>query len=392
MFPKRYWIVVCLTAVSSALFSGICVGELLGVTGSPKRTLIPDDTGMVINVRWVISTDPAHQAGASSAQGVLQDTVTNTVLKTVNLPLNIPTGTGPLHFEEPLALSSQEIEAWRLAGYQELHYSRLFGSAGNTQQPQKAWIAVAIAPAVTETPTRLVLREAQLQFKPQRFNRIVDLDSQLHVQLALNYSGTGEFSGFWQIAKLNDDTQSFNYESLTEASKTLVGDVEQDFLLSPRLPTDSPGIFRVRFCPSAGMFINSDQTITDKDCPQSQLSAALEYRVLKQGTLPSEVVSADNVPQANADSVFEWARVPNAVVYELLIYQVSRQDMINSDEFVSRLLVRSSQKTTQLTTETLAQLTPGAHYSWQVNAFDSHGELISQSPARAFLFMPNSKL
>ena len=114
--------------------------------------------------------------------------------------------------------------------------------------------------------------------------------------------------------------------------------------------------------------------------------------MLEEGTLPSEVVSADNVPQANADSVFEWARVPNAVVYELLIYQVSRQDMINSDEFVSRLLVRSSQKTTQLTTETLAQLNPGVHYSWQVNAFDAHGELISQSPARAFIFMPNTKL
>ncbi len=384
---SRFWVAVTILLFSTGFLNQISQAAILGVTASPKRTNLSGDEDRTLNIRWVISTDPAHQQGATSAQGVLKDTTTNTVLKTFNLPLNTPEGSGPIHFEEALTLTAEDILTWREAGYQELEYNRLFSFGGDIQSAQKAWIAIAITTPKIEQIETLVLQNTQLNFKPQRFNRTVALDLPLHAQLTINYSGLGVFSGYWQIARLNPETQTFNYQLLAEANKTLE-QRNQDFLLSPRLPTDQPGLYRVRFCPGTGVLSGGFQAVTDNDCPESELSAALEYKVVQDGAVPLETAATTEPLTVNTESVFEWIRVPNAVVYELLIHQVNNKETVNSDSFVSRLLIRSSQKSTQLTPETFAQLKTGVQYTWQVNAFDTHGELISQTPSQEFIYMP----
>lgn len=390
------------------------MADIVGVTNSPKKATVTAQEGRKLDIRWIISTDPAHQTGASSDKGTLRDTTTNTELLVVNTPLAVPTGSGPLHFSESLTLTPQQLKQWRDLGYRNLEYRREF--KGTDTPPTASVSAPATATAAsansastgvtanrigtvnivlftpeTELTENLVIQNLELAFKPQRFSTTVPQNLPLHVQLNVRFTGLGTLNGSWQVARYDQASHAYQYQQLARTNRELE-QRNQDFLLSPRLPTDELGKYIVRFCPDTSTLSNVDQATTDDQCPDSQMNASLEYEVIKDKSAVAPPTEEESYKQPlNAATTLSWKPVENAVVYELMIEKVAAKDAVTSNEFTGRMLVACDQFSTQLLPALLARLIPGTQYTWQINAFASNGELIQHTAPKTFVFLPNTQ-
>ena len=362
---------------------------LMGATSAPKQADISIEDGRTIHIRWIVSSSPAHTSGAFSAQATLKDSATDTLLKTIELPLNAAEGAGPFQFEETLTLSPDEIKQWHNLGYQKLEFKRAFTSGGDNPTTSSASIWLNIFSKQSgDAPTysnNLVVHNVALRFKPQRFNTQVSLNLPLQAQLTVNYSGQGKFNGSWQLAEISDTDKPLTYTSLATVSKQLKGQ-QRDFTLSPKLPTDKPGRFLIRFCANQHNPITNQISASDNQCPNPELSSSLSYQVVQNPELQHEIREA---PALAGDAVFEWpAAAPGVVVYELQLHQLQHTEIVQSSEFVARMLIPQHQTSTQLSGDIIAMMTPGSQYRWQVTGLDQHGDPIQQTAPHYFVYLP----
>lgn len=392
-------------------FPAVTTADIVGVTNSPKKATVTAQEGRKLDIRWIISTDPAHQSGANSIKGVLRDTTTNTELLVVNSALSVAAGSGPLHFAEALTLTPQQLKQWRDLGYRNLEYRREFkgnetpqGSAAAptsnanispTSLPvasnRTGTVNIVLSTPETELTENLVIQNLELAFKPQRFSTTVPQNLPLHVQLNVRFTGLGTLNGSWQVARYDQQSHAYQYQLLARANRELE-QRNQDFLLSPRLPTDELGKYIVRFCPDTSTLSNADQATTDDQCPDSQMNASLEYEVIKDKSTATTPTDDETYKQPlNAATILSWQPVENAVVYELMIEKVTAKDAVTSNEFTGRMLVACDQFSTSLLPALLARLIPGSQYTWQINAFASNGELIQHTAPKTFVFLPNTQ-
>lgn len=374
------------TLWSALLWSPAVQATLIGASSAPKRAHIPVEEGRTLQIRWVISTTSAHNTGAFSAQGVLKDTATSTVLKTLATPFNQAEGAGPLHFNEALTITAEEAGEWLKLGYRQLEFTRQFSTGSERPSTSEAKVIIQLGNKDMDNTypgpqTALTLHNLELSYKPQRFRSSISAGLPLQAQLNLAYSGSGELKGSWQLASADANGQ-MRYRELALVNKELRPG-GRDWLLSPQLPTGSSGQYILRFCKLDNL--NSTNAGGEAQCPAPQLSASLEYHVIEGKPLDQ----AQSAPATlSADTLLSWPAVNDTLVYELSLYQHSDKDSITSAEFVGRLLLTSQTIRTTLSPELLEQLKPGATYDWQVKALDRHGDLIQQTTPARFVFMP----
>lgn len=374
-----------LTAMIAFVFlctSSPSMASLIAATASPKHTSVNLGEGRTIKIRWVISTDSAHKEGAYSAQAELIDSVTGSIIKSITSPLDTQEGAGPLHFEETLTITADEIKKWRDLGYRELFLKRVFSTT--TEPPSSSETKVSISIDPSNTTPNWVLHDLQLTFKPQRFNPMIRQNTPLHVQASVGYSGQGKLKGRWLIAKVGPESNAIVYSQLAQTQR-LLNKTEETFILSPKLPTQNRGKYIVRFCITEDNVSHSiEQASIDKLCPKPQFNTALEYEIIASNHKIEDIPQEAKILSENTE--FTWKPVKNTVVYELQIHKASREETITSPIFHNRLLIPGSTLTTQLSTEIISTLIPGQHYTWCVTAYDQHGELIQQSVPIPFVY------
>lgn len=365
------------------------VAALIGASSSPKRAEVTAEEGRTLQVRWVISTDSAHENGAYSATGTLRDITTDTVLKTIDTPFNRKEGAGPIFFEETLTLSQEDARKWYDLGHHKLEYKRTFSTGTDGPTTTSAAVEILLASKnelATARPEQqeLVAHSLQLSFKPQRFRQQVAQGLPLQAQLFVRFTGRGSLEGRWQLA-LVEPQGALTYKTLASVKKQISDSSE--FLLSPKLPTQTLGRHLLRFC------IDSPTTPTlapasETSCPNPQLSSTLQYDVVESGLAQSQETQATEPFKLNAESRLSWPAIRDTRVYELQIYKQNGKDMVSSSNFVGRLLLPSNTTATNLSPEMINHLTPGTEYTWQINALDQHGDLILQTAPRPFVFTP----
>ena len=84
----RSWGLTTLLLLAITSASATVEAALIGASSAPKQAQVPTEEGRTLQIRWIISTTSAHSTGAFSAQGVLKDAATSTVLKTQATPFN----------------------------------------------------------------------------------------------------------------------------------------------------------------------------------------------------------------------------------------------------------------------------------------------------------------
>ena len=375
------------TLLLLAITSNAVEAALIGATSAPKQAQVPAEEGRTLQIRWIISTTSAHSTGAFSAQGILKDAATSTVLKTQSTPFNQTEGAGPLHFDEPLTITAEEAQGWLDLGYRTLEYNRQFstGSERPTTADARVRIKLTTKGAILSDGrinAPLALHNQELSFKPQRFRSQVSQGLPLQAQLTVTYSGQGQLKGSWQLATVDTESGQLVYRELAQVSKDLQPGMK-DWILSPQLETSDPGLHVLRFCTLDAL--GSAQATAGNLCPNSHSSTTLQYEVVEN----HQDTQAVATPAAlSASTQLSWPATADTVVYELVLRQENGKESLTSSEYMGRLLITAPKTSTTLSAELLEQLKPGTTYQWQISALDKHGDLIRQTAPARFIFMP----
>ncbi|MAR90415.1 MAG: hypothetical protein SV765_19075 [Pseudomonadota bacterium] len=362
-------------------------GALIGATSDPKVARVPVKEGRTLQIRWVISTTSAHDTGAFSAQGVLKDAATSTVLKTHATPFNKTEGAGPLRFEESLTITPEEAGEWLQLGYRELHYSRQFSTGSERPTTSQARVTILLqgedtAEGGNGSAIPFALHHLELGFKPQRFRSQVARGLPLQAQLSVAYAGEGSLEGSWQLGSLDPESGQMRYRELAQVKKELKAG-GRDWLLSPQLPTDTLGRHILRFCSLTSL--ETSPVAMESLCNDPATSASLPYEVVESQPQPEP----ESAPATlTGDTRLSWPATPETVVYELVLHEHSGKEAVTSSQFVGRLLIPAQQQSTTLSPQLMERLKPGSHYQWQVQALDRHGELIRATAPASFVFLP----
>ncbi|HVL01811.1 MAG TPA: hypothetical protein VM553_18465 [Dongiaceae bacterium] len=374
---------------------------VMGVTVSPKQGELNVTEGGAINLKWVVSTSPAHAGGAYSAQGLLTDPVSGATLHTVATPFNRTDGSGPLHFDEVLTLTPAQLQEWQAKGISALAYQRSFGSATADASKQSAVasanLIITLAGTTDTAKPRapaagLFIHKLNLRFTNARYKRRFMPGSSVRAKLDLRYSGTGLMQGSWQIASVVGDGSKPIFTTLAQVRKQLKL-VQREFLVSPELPMQTPGSYRLRFCVEP-LVMAPEQMPLDGQCPEPELMAEIDYRIdgndAPKATAEIEILSA-RAMTLSPQSPLQWSRLKGTVVYQLQIFKSGNadvEDAVDGAEFVARMISGPERTQVYLSEMVRQQLQPGQQYRWRVTALDENAQLIGASEFAEFTYLP----
>lgn len=372
-----------------------------GVTVSPKQGALDVAEGGALNLKWVVSTSPAHAGGAFSAQGLLTDPVTGAILHTVATPFNRTEGSGPLHFDEVLTLTPAQLQEWQAKGITALSYQRAFGSATKAADPKSTVASASLIITLSgvadagkpRTPAAgLFIHKLNLRFENARNKRRFSPGSSLRAKLDLRYSGTGLLQGTWQIASEVGNGSKPVFTTLAQVRKQLKL-VQREFLVSPELPTQEPGNYRLRFCVQP-LVVVSDQLHIDGQCPEPELMAEIDYRIdgkdAPRATAEIEILSARSMTMS-PQTPLKWNRLKGVVAYQVQIFKSGNddaEDAVDGAEFVVRMISGGDKTQVFLSELARQQLQPGQQYRWRVTGHDENAQLVGASEFAEFTYLP----
>lgn len=366
--------------------------KLLGVTVSPKQGTADVAQGQSFPVRWRVSTTPAHEGGAFSAQGQIVDPVTSAVLQAVTHPLKHNGGAGPFAFEETLALTPTQLQEWQAKGITAVRYQRSFSSSTRESLVVTGDLMIQLSghdeTSIPRSPSAgLFVHKLILRFENARNRRNFTAGSSLRARVDLQYSGTGLLQGEWQIAPEKPGEKPL-FKPLASVRKqvTLGG---REYLVSPSLPTTEAGQYRLRFC-VIPLLVTPDQLSLDPLCPEPELSAEAIYRV---GTDSSRNAAEIELLTSRAitltpTTALQWKPLSGAIVYQLQIYKARNTEEVDGADFVLRMVSGPQQTQLHLSDWARQQLQQGQQYRWRITAHDENAQLIGSSAFAVFTYMP----
>lgn len=385
--------------LSVLLPGGHALASVTGVTISPKQGSLDSAQGGSLNLKWVVSTSPAHSGGAVSTQGLLTDPVTGAILHTVATPFNRAEGSGPLHFDEVISLTPDQLQQWQARGISALSYQRTFGSAsddGSKTAVASASLIITLTGQAGATTTRapsagLFVHRLTLDFENARNKKRFLPGSPLRARLDLRYSGTGQLQGTWQIAPQTATASKPLFTTLAQV-RTQLKLARREFLVSPELPTDQPGLYRLRFCVQP-LAVVSDQLHLDGQCPEPELMAEIDYRIDGKDaprTAAEIDILSSHAMTLSPQTPLKWSRLKGAAVYQVQIFKIQdvAEEAVGGAEFVVRMVSGAERTQVFLSEQARQQLQPGQQYRWRVTAHDENAQLIGASELAEFTYLP----
>lgn len=337
-------------------------------------------------VAWQISATPGYSGGVTSGAAQVINPATGAVLATVGGPLS-RSGSGPFLLSEFLDIPQSSVQSWTRSGIQRLLLVRIF-TGGTTVRGQ---MTLNLASSALRAPREagdgeLQVQRLSLSFLDNQRIKLVQPGTELKAKVLLAYSGNGLLEGRWQVAEPGSTEGRPVYRTLSLV-RSYLGNTQQAQLNSPLLPTDKAGKYRVRFCVSNRDQVALDELVLDSSCPIDELTVETVYEVLG-GEDPSAQVILSAGPQSGdvgASTRFHWRGLPNAVIYQLQVFQSDREQSADpavlgeSPSFVAGMLLPAGTTETSLPPLVRGKLEPGRFYLWRITAHDQAGTLIGRS-------------
>ena len=251
----------------------------------------------------------------------------------------------------------------------------------------------------------LNLLRLELTFEDLSVVAFVDQGATLRARLRLNYSGAGLLRGHWLLAGPGSTVGQPMFTPWRTVNETLTRSQRTD-LLSPPVPTRTPGRYYLLFCADTDITTAAQQSLALSDaCPTAAISTIVGYEVFaKANTARIAAAAEPGGDILSAETQFTWAPLSGAALYQL---QLVREDNPLSTVHPQGILERSSERfvggmvlagdaeavtsqgamRTTLSRALSSQLVPGELYSWRIAAFDAKGRLIGESPPEQRVFM-----
>lgn len=217
----------------------------------------------------------------------------------------------------------------------------------------------------------LALRSLTLRFDDESQYRVLRRDAALRAQARLQTTGRGRIDGVWEVSGPAFNTPSV-FRRIGQAQKRVAAGGTTLFE-SPKLPTDRPGLYKVRFLPRR-----------DGDARFNDAFPVLQYFVTQTETLRElQILEPPAGAALGSASRFRWAADPAAAAYRLEFRgrrslsgagarRIAAVDVAAGDALPSATLRPF----------TLARLRRERAVYWRVVAYDAAGRPLSSSPLR----------
>lgn len=248
---------------------------------------------------------------------------------------------------------------------------------------------------------QLELRRLELSFSDLKVVKFVDQGEALTARLLVSYSGLGVLRGRWMLAGPTTTVGTPRFRSWRSVNQQLSASQRTE-LLSPQLPTDTPGRYYLQFCVDGEPQPQVEIDI-DTPCRDALISTTVGYQVFPGiGQVPPIEGLQPTGGEVGRDTFFSWQPASKAVLYQIQILSerdtpavadADSQLVSLQQDFVGGLLVPRSVTRSKLSEAVLASMKPGRHYYWRITAYDESGQLVARSQAHRFSFLssPSTK-
>ncbi len=328
------------------------------VTVSPTSVNVNAAGSTTVTLRWrvgVLSSTP-RSITVSSPSATLSTggTLAGSLSRTIRHP-----GTGLIFvtFNERLIVNRTTAARIPAGG---ASVSRFFSDVTGTSR------AVTVALRTT-SGGGLATRNIDLTFDDDTRYRVVRLNTALSARLNLTTNGRGILDGAWEVSGPSAITGS-GFRPVARVRKFISGS-RRTILESPDLPTNRPGIYRVRFVPNSGVPRGERETIPT-------LTYSVQPKAAPHSGLGLVAPSAGT--QMTSATEFRWRAIVGAHRYRL--------EFLRADTGGVRAQRIAAQDTespsARLKGFTFARLTGQPELYWRVIAYDQNGDVIALSSAR----------
>jgi hypothetical protein len=180
----------------------------------------------------------------------------------------------------------------------------------------------------------------------------------------INYSGTGVFSGLWEIASPPSTLGQPVFVPLAAASVNVGGGGLTE-VTSPALPAAVSGAYYVRF------------RVRNPVVPFEGLVLQYAVEAADASVAPIEVIGPEQHAMLGAATRFQWLPTPGAVAYRLEFFD---SDPVDEDSRpISGEWVTAAQRDAVLSALAQTHLAGGQRYRWRIVALDGDQQVVGRS-------------
>ncbi|MGI1679708.1 MAG: hypothetical protein K6L75_13290 [Cellvibrionaceae bacterium] len=239
----------------------------------------------------------------------------------------------------------------------------------------------------------LEIQRIALRFDDDSISRILRRDDKLRAFAEFTYSNGGMLAGIWEVAT-PASTQGEPIYFPLENVRLYLNPARNKLLESPALPTDSTGLYLLRF--------RALEPQLTQDILQLQYFVTEQSQAMRKKVQPLRSSRPTDGAWLKPQTTFRWTPVLNARAYRVEIFksaakpasyaeQYSRLDSASgsntnnvslldkSTSAVTGVLIPGNQSEANFSLVSFTHLDKGSHYVWRVIAIDASGEIIAES-------------
>ncbi|MFQ6023050.1 MAG: hypothetical protein ACE5NW_10040 [Acidiferrobacterales bacterium] len=237
-----------MNSVTTKAITALCMGvavctypvqaAVTDVAASPSSRSVQLGRTAAVSLRWAATTDDGDNTTVHSTEGVFL-TPNAVTLGTIRRPVSTSMGGSSVAvLSETTLVPKGVIDKAHQMGFDKLIYQRRFDDGAGSSQGQ---ITLNIARPLAGG---FSISRLTLQFDDGTPLRIVPANNPLQVQANIGFDGSGYLQATWELAGPESAVTPV-YRPLHAVRHYLTGS-EPIVLISPELPTDMVGHYRVR--------------------------------------------------------------------------------------------------------------------------------------------------
>jgi hypothetical protein len=381
------------------LFQGSALALLTNVTVNPAGVTLAVNRPASINLTWTLVASPTNNipTTATSSEIVItdpgQDVIYGTIPRTLSRTIT-PGGSGIL--SETAQIPRSVIEAMKRARDANGNPLSAFVLLRNFTDDNFSFVSAMANLYLTggSAASLLQIDRLALTFDDLSTVRLIPKDETLNALLDVQFSGSGQLRGVWELATPASTMGEPIYTNLRLVRQALVGN-QTIRLKSPDLPTNQEGVYLLRFRvtePETGFEPVTIRYLVTASTAQERPPLNVQLLSPAQGALIS------------AETRFAWRGVDEAKAkaWQLEIYEKPQtnaldqlpdlggaaQESSKTSEVegppVAGMLLQGETREIPLSKMARGHLKQGQGYWWRVRAIGSEGIVIGESPLLEF--------